>query len=75
MVKQKRMPRKAKPPAKKLHSAPDQKLGTLLLRLDSGEKLAAAAAEYIAFFDKCAESPKVNAVRRRVQELIKVVRG
>lgn len=41
----------------------------------AAKDLAAAAEEYLAFFDRQAESPKVNAVRHRIQELIRKVRG
>ena len=38
-------------------------------------ELADAAESYIKFFESCAESPRLNAARHRLQGLIKEVRG
>ncbi len=45
------------------------------LKESPAEELATAASEYLAFFASCAESPKVNAVRKRIEGLIQQVRG
>ncbi len=36
-------------------------------------ELAYAAKEYLGYFDRCAESPKVNACRHKIEKLIKEI--